>query len=142
MRVVMPGKVLQLRPLPSTSTGPSVREMVLGSEGRLGVITEVTVQVHRIPEVRVMLGYLFPSWEAGLAAMQEISASDAHRSITRHGPRPEFQPGQDHPKVARTRNRRSAQGMGPTRAGKRGTGRCVGPIPGSLKPQLFKVPAC
>jgi alkyldihydroxyacetonephosphate synthase len=83
MRVVMPGKVLQLRPLPSTSTGPSVREMVLGSEGRLGVITEVTVQVHRIPEVRVMLGYLFPSWEAGVAAMHEISASDAHPSITR-----------------------------------------------------------
>jgi alkyldihydroxyacetonephosphate synthase len=83
MRVVMPGRVLQLRPLPSTSTGPSVREMVLGSEGRLGVITEVTVQVHRIPEVRVMLGYLFPSWEAGVAAMHEISASDAHPSITR-----------------------------------------------------------
>jgi alkyldihydroxyacetonephosphate synthase len=83
MRVVMPGKVLQLRPLPSTSTGPSVREMVLGSEGRLGVITEVTVQVHRIPEARVILGYLFPSWEAGLAAMQEISTSDAHPSITR-----------------------------------------------------------
>jgi alkyldihydroxyacetonephosphate synthase len=33
------------------------------------VITEVTVQVHRIPEVRVILAYLFPSWEAGLAAM-------------------------------------------------------------------------
>jgi alkyldihydroxyacetonephosphate synthase len=83
MRVVMPGKVLQIRALPHTSTGPSVREMVLGSEGRLGVITEVTVQVHRIPEVRVILGYLFPSWESGLAAMQEISTSDAHPSITR-----------------------------------------------------------
>jgi alkyldihydroxyacetonephosphate synthase len=83
MRVVMPGKVLEVRPLPHTSTGPSVREMVLGSEGRLGVITEVTVQVHLIPEVRVILGYLFPSWEAGLAAMQEISTSDAHPSITR-----------------------------------------------------------
>jgi alkyldihydroxyacetonephosphate synthase len=83
MRVVMPGKVLEVRPIPATSTGPSVREMVLGSEGRLGVITEVTVQVRRIPEVRVILGYLFPSWEAGLAAMQEISTSDAHPSITR-----------------------------------------------------------
>jgi alkyldihydroxyacetonephosphate synthase len=83
MRVVMPGKVLQLRPLPHTSTGPSVREMVLGSEGRLGVITEVTVQVHRIPEVRLILGYLFPSWEASLAAMHDISTSDAHPSITR-----------------------------------------------------------
>jgi alkyldihydroxyacetonephosphate synthase len=83
MRVVMPGKVLEVRPIPATSTGPSVREMVLGSEGRLGVITEVTVQVRRIPEVRVILGYLFPSWEAGLAAMQEISTSDAQPSITR-----------------------------------------------------------
>jgi alkyldihydroxyacetonephosphate synthase len=83
MRVVMPGKVLVARPVPHTSTGPSVREMVLGSAGRLGVITEVTVQVHRIPEVRVILAYLFPSWEAGLAAMQEISASDAHPSVTR-----------------------------------------------------------
>jgi alkyldihydroxyacetonephosphate synthase len=83
MRVVMPGKVLEVRPLPHTSTGPSVREMVLGSEGRLGVITEVTVQIHRIPEVRVILGYLSPSWEAGLAAMHEISTSDAHPSITR-----------------------------------------------------------
>jgi alkyldihydroxyacetonephosphate synthase len=83
MRVVMPGKVLQIRPLPHTSTGPSVREMVLGSEGRLGVITEVTVQVHQVPDVRLILGYLFPSWESGLAAMQEISTSDAHPSITR-----------------------------------------------------------
>jgi alkyldihydroxyacetonephosphate synthase len=33
--------------------------------------------------VRLILGYLFPSFEAGLAAMQEISTSDAHPSITR-----------------------------------------------------------
>ncbi|HET9650011.1 MAG TPA: FAD-binding oxidoreductase [Microlunatus sp.] len=83
LRVVLPGKVLVLRPLPSTSTGPSVREMILGSEGRLGVITEATVNVHRIPDNRVILGYLFPTWEAGLAAMQEISTSDAHPTVTR-----------------------------------------------------------
>ncbi|HYP43638.1 MAG TPA: FAD-binding oxidoreductase [Propionibacteriaceae bacterium] len=83
VRVVQPGKVLVLRPLPSTSTGPSVREMVLGSEGRLGVITEVTAQVHRIPEERLVLGYFFPSWQAGLAAMHDISVSDATPSITR-----------------------------------------------------------
>lgn len=83
LRLVVPGDVLALRPLPSTATGPSVREMVLGSEGRLGIITEVTVQVHRLPEQRVILGYLFPSWEAGLAAMQEIAASDAAPIVTR-----------------------------------------------------------
>ena len=36
LTMVMPGQVLTLRPLPSTSSGPSVREMVIGSEGRLG----------------------------------------------------------------------------------------------------------
>ena len=83
LRVVQPSGTLVVRPVPSTATGPSTREMVLGSEGRLGIITEVTVQVHRIPENRVIQAYLFPSWEAGLAAMQEISSSDAHPSVTR-----------------------------------------------------------
>ena len=60
VRVVTPAGVLVTRPVPSTSTGPSVREMVLGSEGRLGIITEATVQVHRVPEQRIILGYFFP----------------------------------------------------------------------------------
>ena len=48
VRVVTPNGMLATRPVPSTSTGPSVREMVLGSEGRLGVITEATIHVHRV----------------------------------------------------------------------------------------------
>lgn len=83
LRVVQPGKVLVLRPLPSTSTGPSVREMILGSEGRLGVITEAWVNVHRLPENREVIAYLFPNWAAGLGAMRDISTSDASPSITR-----------------------------------------------------------
>ena len=38
LRVVTPAGLLAVRAVPSTSTGPSVREMVLGSEGRLGII--------------------------------------------------------------------------------------------------------
>jgi alkyldihydroxyacetonephosphate synthase len=83
LRVVTPTGVLATRPVPHTSTGPSVREMVLGSEGRLGVITEATVQVRRVPEKRQILGYLFPTWADGLAAMQDIAASEAAPSVTR-----------------------------------------------------------
>jgi len=83
LRVARADGLLVLRPLPSTSSGPSVREMILGSEGRLGVITEVTVQVHRVPEKRDVYAYFFPTWEAGIAAMQAISESDAAPSITR-----------------------------------------------------------
>jgi alkyldihydroxyacetonephosphate synthase len=83
VRVVTPAGLLVTRPVPHASTGPSVREMVLGSEGRLGVITEATVQVRRVPERRVILGYLFPTWADGLAAMQDIAASEAAPSVTR-----------------------------------------------------------
>ena len=83
VRVVTPAGVLATRPVPATSTGPSVREMVLGSEGRLGVITEATVHVRRLPAERVILGYLFPTWEEALAAMRDIAASEASPSVTR-----------------------------------------------------------
>jgi alkyldihydroxyacetonephosphate synthase len=83
LHVVRPGGLLVIRPIPSASTGPSVREMVVGSEGRLGIITEATVQVHRTPAKRDVYGYFFPNWEAGTAAMQEIAESDATPSITR-----------------------------------------------------------
>jgi len=84
IRVVTPAAgVLVTRPVPSASTGPSVREMILGSEGRLGIITEATVQVHRIPERRRIYAYLFPNWKAGLQAMTSIAESDASPSVTR-----------------------------------------------------------
>jgi alkyldihydroxyacetonephosphate synthase len=83
LRAVTPTGMLVTRPVPATSTGPSVRQMVLGSEGRLGVITEATVQVRRIPERRTILGYLFPTFSDGLAAMQDLAASEHSASVTR-----------------------------------------------------------
>jgi alkyldihydroxyacetonephosphate synthase len=83
LRVARPGGTLVVKAHPSASNGPSVREMILGSEGRLGVITEVTAQVHRVPAKRDVYAYFFPTWEAGIAAMQEIAESDAAPSITR-----------------------------------------------------------
>jgi alkyldihydroxyacetonephosphate synthase len=83
VRVVTPAGLLTTRAVPHASTGPSVREMVLGSEGRLGVITEATVHVRRLPAKRVILGYLFPTWAEALAAMRDIAASEAEPSVTR-----------------------------------------------------------
>lgn len=83
VRVVTPAGTLVTRPVPHTSTGPSVREMVLGSEGRLGIITEATIHVHRVPAERTILGYLFPDWPRALAAMREIAESEAAPSVTR-----------------------------------------------------------
>ena len=91
LRVVAPGGTIVTRPVPSTSTGPSIREMILGSEGRLGLITEATVHVRKLPASRVILGYLFPTFRDGLAAMQAIATSEASVSVTRVSDAPETQ---------------------------------------------------
>lgn len=83
LRVVTPAGTLVARPVPAASNGPSVRQMVLGSEGRLGIITEATVRVRRLPEKRVILGYLFPTFTHGLAAMRGIAAAERAVSLTR-----------------------------------------------------------
>jgi alkyldihydroxyacetonephosphate synthase len=83
LRVVTPSGTLLTRPIPAMSTGPSIRQMVLGSEGRLGLITEATVQVRRIPARRQILGYLFPTFADGLAAMHDIAAGESSVSVTR-----------------------------------------------------------
>ncbi len=83
VRVVTPAGVLATRPVPSTSTGPSVREMVLGSEGRLGIITEATIHAHRLPAQRTILGYLLPDWRRAVRAMRAIAESEAAPSVTR-----------------------------------------------------------
>jgi alkyldihydroxyacetonephosphate synthase len=83
LHLVRPGGSVIIRPIPSASNGPSVREMILGSEGRLGIVTQAWVQVHRIPAKRDVYAYFFPNFETGLKAMQEIAESDATPTITR-----------------------------------------------------------
>jgi alkyldihydroxyacetonephosphate synthase len=83
LRVVTPVGMLVARPVPAASNGPSVRQMVLGSEGRLGIISEATVHVRRIPERRMILGYLFPTFADGLAAMRDLAGGDYSVSVTR-----------------------------------------------------------
>jgi alkyldihydroxyacetonephosphate synthase len=91
LRVVTPTGTLVVKPIPTMSTGPSIREMILGSEGRLGLITEATVHVRRIPAERKILAYLFPAFPAGLAAMRDIAASECQVSVTRVSDAPETQ---------------------------------------------------
>ncbi len=71
LRMVTPLGTLTTRPAPRAATGPDLNQVAVGSEGVLGVITEATMRVHRNPPVRAYHGFLFPSFEAGYAALYE-----------------------------------------------------------------------
>ena len=45
LRVATPSGTLELGRAPKAAAGPDLRQLILGSEGALGVITELTVQV-------------------------------------------------------------------------------------------------
>lgn len=75
MRVVHPRGTVVVNALPGQSDGPSMREILIGSEGRLGVITEVTVQIHRVAPVREVIAYMYPDWEHGMRGMHAIARS-------------------------------------------------------------------
>jgi alkyldihydroxyacetonephosphate synthase len=74
---------LDLPPLPASAAGPDLRQMVLGSEGRLGVITRATVRVRSLPESESFHAIFFRDWESGVAAVREMAQAGVAVSMLR-----------------------------------------------------------
>lgn len=74
---------LPLPPLPASAAGPDIREMILGSEGRLGVITRAIVRVRPLPEMERFYAAFFRDWVSGAAAVRAIGQSDIPVSMLR-----------------------------------------------------------
>ena len=68
---------------PSNASGPDLRELFLGSEGAFGVITEVTVRVRPLPEVKEYEGWQWPSFAAGADAMRALAQGDLMPTVLR-----------------------------------------------------------
>lgn len=82
-RLESPGGELVLSPFPASAAGPDLRQVILGSEGRLGVLTEVTVRVRRLPEVDEVAGAVLPDWDTALNALRALAAEAAGLSVLR-----------------------------------------------------------
>lgn len=63
---------LNLPTFPASSAGPDLREMILGSEGRFGIISEVKVRVTKLAEVEQFYVLFFPDWKNASNFCREV----------------------------------------------------------------------
>lgn len=78
-----PSGALRLPPFPASAAGPDLRQLVLGSEGRLGVITSATVRVSPLPQREVFRAAFFPDFTHGVEAVRHMVQSRIPLSLLR-----------------------------------------------------------
>lgn len=72
MEIVAPAGHWRLPALPSSAAGPDLRHLVMGSEGRFGIITEATLRTRPKPDHTVVHAYLTPDLERGLEGIRAL----------------------------------------------------------------------
>ena len=70
--VLADGNVIRTKAVPRHSVGPDLRQLFIGSEGTLGVITEATLRMFPIPEERRFRSMAFRDVHSGLVAIRQI----------------------------------------------------------------------
>lgn len=71
--MVTPAGVIRTGEHPAAATGPDTDQILMGSEGAFGVLTEVTLRMFRfMPENQFRFSYLFPDWASAQTAVREV----------------------------------------------------------------------
>jgi alkyldihydroxyacetonephosphate synthase len=72
LTVATPTGTVALGQAPKTAAGPDLRQLFLGSEGTLGVITSLTVEIRPVPALRIYEGWRLPDFAAGSAVVRRL----------------------------------------------------------------------
>lgn len=78
-----PAGRIELPAMPASAAGPSLRQLIVGSEGTLGVIDELALRVRRAPSERLYEGFFFESFEQGASAFREMVQHHAAADVAR-----------------------------------------------------------
>ncbi len=81
--VESPAGTLDLPPHPASAAGPDIRQLILGSEGRMGVITEALLRTSPLPEEERFHAVFFPDWDHAYAAIHELAQAELPLSMIR-----------------------------------------------------------
>jgi alkyldihydroxyacetonephosphate synthase len=83
LRLAAPIGEIALAAGPASAAGPDLRELVVGSEGTLGVISELSLRVRAAPTERVYEGVFFETFAAGVQALRTLAQADAAPAVAR-----------------------------------------------------------
>lgn len=83
LRCATPGGELALAPMPASAAGPDLRELLMGSEGTLGVITDATLRIRPRQAATRYEGWMVPSFAAGAEALRELEQAGAAPDLAR-----------------------------------------------------------
>ncbi|MFN3604196.1 MAG: FAD-binding oxidoreductase [Leptonema sp. (in: bacteria)] len=64
--------ILEIFPIPASSAGLDLKHLLLGSEGRLGVIFEATMKIRQLPEIEEFHGIFFKNSEKAIDFIRRI----------------------------------------------------------------------
>jgi alkyldihydroxyacetonephosphate synthase len=81
--VLSDGNLLNIKPVPRRSVGPSLKDLFLGGEGTLGIVTKATLSVHPLPELTIKQSFVFPSIEAAVDVVRKILRAEARPAVVR-----------------------------------------------------------
>lgn len=74
---------MELPHFPKSAAGPDLRHLVLGSEARMGILTQATMRIRRLPEQELFYAAFFPNFETGVTAVRKIAQSELAVSMVR-----------------------------------------------------------
>lgn len=83
LRMATPTGPVELRALPATAAGPDLRQLIVGSEGVLGVIDRLTLKIARKPSARLYEGLLFADFESGAATLRRLAQEGVSPTLAR-----------------------------------------------------------
>ncbi|MFZ6752734.1 FAD-binding oxidoreductase [Undibacterium sp. Dicai25W] len=82
-RIETPAGRLDIPTFPASAAGTDLREIILGSEGRIGILTEVTVRISRLPACEEFHAVFFPDWDKAQQAVRSIAQAKLPLSMLR-----------------------------------------------------------
>lgn len=83
LRLAAPAGEIALAPTPASAAGPGLRQLLVGSEGTLGVISEVSLRLRERPTARRHEGLFFSDFQTGQEALRALARAHALPDVAR-----------------------------------------------------------